>query len=356
MPGRWLVDPGTPSGTTGGSFVFADDSDDDVAVSYGSNRGYALANICATTATISKACETLGTESWMSGGAVGTGSAVLPAWDGKNTPRNYEEDFLDEALHTRSKRRRVSNDNEFSGTFTGIDFDASTAYVTSYTTRNDESSFEPALESHLNGVQDLEPDLMQKTAPSTYVSLSQALAQSPTQSRPGSSMLPLTTPIPIRVSSTSPSPPPSFSDAVFGDYVDLEGVPTDPRGAIISPAKAQSPSLYPSPSCSASEPPLAIHQQSSSRRRRRTSSSSSASTVRSFDSISTCSALATMASIRPPSFHAPFTHPLTGLNLTMGYNTSLPKTRLDMYITAARQMALAAGEGGMLRSVICSLK
>lgn len=66
------------------------------------------------------------------------------------------------------------------------------------------------------------------------------------------------------------------------------------------------------------------------RRRRRRSSKSSVDDVAStpFDGI--------------------FTHPLSGLSLVMGYNTALPKSRLDMYITALRQLVLGAGERGSL--------
>ncbi len=39
-----------------------------------------------------------------------------------------------------------------------------------------------------------------------------------------------------------------------------------------------------------------------------------------------------------------FTHPLFALNLVMGYNTSLPKSRLDVYITALRQLIRCCSE------------
>ncbi|KAJ9608457.1 hypothetical protein H2200_007445 [Cladophialophora chaetospira] len=39
-----------------------------------------------------------------------------------------------------------------------------------------------------------------------------------------------------------------------------------------------------------------------------------------------------------------FVHPLSGLNLVMGYNTSLPKSRLDFYITAMRQLIRGSSE------------
>ena len=39
-----------------------------------------------------------------------------------------------------------------------------------------------------------------------------------------------------------------------------------------------------------------------------------------------------------------FVQPLSGLNLVMGYNTSLPKSRLDVYITVLRQMVRCSSE------------
>jgi hypothetical protein len=45
-----------------------------------------------------------------------------------------------------------------------------------------------------------------------------------------------------------------------------------------------------------------------------------------------------------PAFDRTFDHPLFGTNLAMGFNTSLPKSRLDMYITASRQLALCSAE------------
>ncbi|KIW96406.1 uncharacterized protein Z519_03475 [Cladophialophora bantiana CBS 173.52] len=39
-----------------------------------------------------------------------------------------------------------------------------------------------------------------------------------------------------------------------------------------------------------------------------------------------------------------FTHPLSGLDLVMGFNTSLPKSRFDTYITALRQLLQCAAE------------
>lgn len=44
-----------------------------------------------------------------------------------------------------------------------------------------------------------------------------------------------------------------------------------------------------------------------------------------------------------------FVHPLSGLSMIMGYNTSLPKSRLDMYITALRQLVLSSCEQGLLK-------
>jgi hypothetical protein len=44
------------------------------------------------------------------------------------------------------------------------------------------------------------------------------------------------------------------------------------------------------------------------------------------------------------AFDRTFDHPLFGTNLAMGFNTSLPKSRLDMYITASRQLALCSAE------------
>lgn len=48
------------------------------------------------------------------------------------------------------------------------------------------------------------------------------------------------------------------------------------------------------------------------------------------------------------SFDQTFVHPLSGLSLVMGYNTSLPKSRLDAYITAMRQLVLSTSEQGLL--------
>lgn len=39
-----------------------------------------------------------------------------------------------------------------------------------------------------------------------------------------------------------------------------------------------------------------------------------------------------------------FVHPLSGLTLAMGYNTSLPKSRFDTYITALRQLIRCSTE------------
>ncbi|OAP58024.1 hypothetical protein AYL99_07114 [Fonsecaea erecta] len=39
-----------------------------------------------------------------------------------------------------------------------------------------------------------------------------------------------------------------------------------------------------------------------------------------------------------------FTHPLSSLNLVMGFNTSLPRSRLDTYITALRQLLRCSSE------------
>jgi hypothetical protein len=39
-----------------------------------------------------------------------------------------------------------------------------------------------------------------------------------------------------------------------------------------------------------------------------------------------------------------FVQPLTGLNLVMGYNTCLPMSRLDVYITALRQFVRCCAE------------
>ncbi|KIW73912.1 hypothetical protein PV04_01991 [Phialophora macrospora] len=44
----------------------------------------------------------------------------------------------------------------------------------------------------------------------------------------------------------------------------------------------------------------------------------------------------------------PFVQPLSGLNLVMGYNTSLPKSRMDMYITASRQLLRCCSEKSVL--------
>ena len=43
-----------------------------------------------------------------------------------------------------------------------------------------------------------------------------------------------------------------------------------------------------------------------------------------------------------------FSHPLTGMNLVMGYNTSLPTSRLDVYITAMRQLIRGCSERSVL--------
>ncbi|EXJ63774.1 hypothetical protein A1O7_00109 [Cladophialophora yegresii CBS 114405] len=44
----------------------------------------------------------------------------------------------------------------------------------------------------------------------------------------------------------------------------------------------------------------------------------------------------------------PFVQPLSGLNLVMGYNTSLPRSRMDMYITAQRQLVRCCSEKTVL--------
>jgi hypothetical protein len=44
----------------------------------------------------------------------------------------------------------------------------------------------------------------------------------------------------------------------------------------------------------------------------------------------------------------PFIRPLSGLNLVMGYNTSLPRSRMDMYITASRQLVRCCSEKSVL--------
>ncbi|EXJ73046.1 uncharacterized protein A1O5_04195 [Cladophialophora psammophila CBS 110553] len=43
-----------------------------------------------------------------------------------------------------------------------------------------------------------------------------------------------------------------------------------------------------------------------------------------------------------------FAHPLSGLDLVMGFNTSLPKSRFDTYITALRQLLQCAAERSIL--------
>lgn len=60
---------------------------------------------------------------------------------------------------------------------------------------------------------------------------------------------------------------------------------------------------------------------------------------------------------RPRSYTSPtidrtLTHPLTGANLTMGFNTSLPKSRLDMYIMTTRQLLRSSHETHLLTSDI----
>ncbi|OCT53146.1 hypothetical protein CLCR_10197 [Cladophialophora carrionii] len=44
----------------------------------------------------------------------------------------------------------------------------------------------------------------------------------------------------------------------------------------------------------------------------------------------------------------PFVRPLSGLNLVMGYNTSLPRSRMDMYITVLRQLVRCCSERSVL--------
>jgi hypothetical protein len=43
-----------------------------------------------------------------------------------------------------------------------------------------------------------------------------------------------------------------------------------------------------------------------------------------------------------------FAHPRTGLDLVMGYNTSLPSSRLDLYLTTLRQLVRCCSEEYLL--------
>lgn len=54
---------------------------------------------------------------------------------------------------------------------------------------------------------------------------------------------------------------------------------------------------------------------------------------------------------RTTLFDQTFIQPLSGLKLIMGYNTRLPLSRLDVYITALRQLVLCCGEKSSLRYV-----
>jgi hypothetical protein len=305
MPGRWRLDPGTPEdGRLGevGSFVFEDGAESD------DEDGDAGCGILWSS------------RQWQvqRGGALvdGDGMAVdeLQGWSGK-----------------KRRRRDGRSSGEAEALLGMMDIDAA-----------------------LRG-QGADVSARRQSAGSPYyVSLSEALGQSPEDLSDSNAGVPgLRSPTLqqgafLSAESIDLPTSPAFSDADFEALVDFDHnfemactSPAPPLADFSSPITSFSFITQPRPA-------LLPHRQK--RRRRRSSSHSTSSSCQvPLSDISSPSWSIT------PAFDQTFTHPLSGLSVVMGYNTSLPKSRLDMYITALRQLALSASEVGLLRWVDVSV-